>query len=224
VVIRAVTIDAHGVLLLPDPEAIRVTLAEFSCEPDDQVCWTAHYQMVRLLDQLPHPDWPTMNRSFAQALGVRPSLKDEAGQKLANTVYLGTSWIPAPGAASALARIVDQGFGAAVVSNTVHGELAELLRTTKLCSVGGNLIAVAAIIDSHVTGIEKPDPRPFLSALEALGVDASECVHVGDSLHSDVAGAINVGMRPVHIDPLTLCDDLTHEHSSSLEEFVNQLM
>jgi putative hydrolase of the HAD superfamily len=222
-VIRAVTIDAHGVLLLPDPEAIRVILGEFACEPDDEICWTAHYQMVRLLDQLPHPDWPMMNRSFAEALGVLPSARDEAGQKLANKVYLGTSWIPAPGAASALNRLIDKGFGAAVVSNTVHGELAPLLRATKICDVGGNLASVAAIIDSRVIGFEKPDRRPFLAALEALGVDASECVHVGDSLHSDVAGAINVGMRPIHIDPLTLCDDLTHEHFSTFEQFVNQL-
>jgi len=69
--IRAVTIDAHGVLLLPDPEAIRAVLKAFSCEPDDATCWKAHYQMIQLLDQMTHDDWPYMNRSFAQALGVR---------------------------------------------------------------------------------------------------------------------------------------------------------
>ena len=218
------TIDAHGVLLLPDPEAIRVVLEEFSCEPDDATCWKAHYEMVRLLDQMVHPDWPTMNRNFAQALGVRPSGQDAAGAVLAEKVYLGTSWIPAPGASSALARLTAAGFGAAVVSNTVHGELAQLMKRTNLCAVGGDLVPVAAIIDSHIIGIEKPDPRPFLFALEALGESPASYVHVGDSLHSDVVGAIGVGMAAIHIDPLNLCDDHNHGHSPSFEDFVNELI
>jgi putative hydrolase of the HAD superfamily len=219
-VIRAVTIDAHGVLLLPDPDAIRTVLAEFSCEPDDETCWNAHYQMAHLLDQLPHPDWPTMNRSFAQALGVRPTVRDDAGQLLADKVYLGTSWISAPGAPSALNRLIEGGYGAAVVSNTVHGELAQLLVEIEICNMVGDL----AIIDSHVVGVEKPDPRPFLLALESLGVGPAECIHVGDSLHSDVVGALGVGMEVIHIDPLHLCADFTHVHSPSFEDFVNHVM
>jgi putative hydrolase of the HAD superfamily len=223
-VINAVTIDAHGVLLLPDPDAIRGVLNDFSCEPDDETCWRAHYQMVRLLDQLARPDWPTMNRSFAQALGVRQSALDDAGALLAEEVYLGTSWIPALGASSSLARLVNGGYGAAVVSNTVHGELAQLMARTKLCSVDGELVNVAAIVDSQIIGIEKPDPRPFLLALEALGESPENCVHVGDSLHSDVVGAIAVGMAAIHIDPLNLCDDHYHAHAPSFEEFVTELI
>jgi putative hydrolase of the HAD superfamily len=222
--IRAVTIDAHGVLILPDPEAIRIVLKEFSCEPDDATCWRAHYQMVRLLDQMANPDWPTMNRSFAKALGVRETWLDDAGAILAQKVYLGTSWIPAPGASAALARLTTNGFGAAIVSNTLHGELAQLLSKTKLCSVSGDLVPVAAIIDSQVIGIEKPDPRPFHLALDALGEKPSSCIHVGDSLHSDVVGAIGVGMTAIHIDPLNLCDDHEHEHSPSFEQFVTNLI
>ena len=222
--IRAITIDAHGVLLLPDPEAIRAVLADFSCEPDDETCWEAHYRMVRLLDQMPYPNWSIMNRSFAEALGVPSSVRDETGQLLADKVYLGTSWIPAQGATSALARLIDEGYGAAVVSNTVHGELARLLAATKVCGVEGDLAVVAAIIDSQVIGIEKPDPRPFLFALNALGVEPSECIHVGDSLHSDVVGAVGAGMTAHHIDPLKLCDDLTHAHSPTFWDFVHQLI
>ena len=222
--IRGVTIDAHGVLLLPDPEAMRIVLKEFSCEPDDATCWKAHYQMVQLLDQLEHPDWPTMNRSFAQALGVQPSGQDEAGAILAQKVYLGTSWIPAPGAPEALARLTANGFGAAVVSNTLHGELAQLLTRIKMCSVSGDLVPVAAIIDSQIIGIEKPDPRPFQLALDALGESPANCIHVGDSLHSDVAGANGVGMAAIHIDPLNLCDDREHGHSPSFQQFVADLI
>lgn len=143
---------------------------------------------------------------------------------LAERIYLGTSWIPAPGATAALAHLTNRGFGAAVVSNTVHGELADLLSRTGICEVGGDLIPVAAIIDSQVIGIEKPDPRPFQMALEALNEPAANVLHVGDSLHSDVVGALGVGMSAVHIDPLNLCDDDQHEHSLSFEGFVSELV
>jgi FMN phosphatase YigB (HAD superfamily) len=219
-----VTVDAHGVLLLPDPEAIRSVLKGFSCEPDDATCWRAHYEMIRLLDQMTHHDWPFMNRSFAEALGVRQTSQVDAGAILAEKVYLGKSWIPAPGAASALARLVAHGYGVAVVSNTVHGDLAQLLLRTNLCSVGGDFVPVAAIIDSQIIGVGKPDPRPFHFALDALGEIPENCVHVGDSLHNDVIGANGVGMIPIHIDPLNLCEDHQHEHSQSLEAFVTELI
>jgi putative hydrolase of the HAD superfamily len=220
-VIRAVTIDAHGVLLLPDPTAVNTVLEQFSCQSDQATCWKAHYRMIRLLDLAANPDWPTINRSFAEALGVEPSDQEEAGAMLAERVYRGSTWIPAPGASAALERLTDRGLRAAVVSNTAHGALAELLSRTGMCEVGGALVPVAAIIDSQVIGIEKPDPRPFQLALGALGEPAANVVHVGDSLHSDVVGALGVGMSVAHIDPLDLCDDHRHDHSHSFEDFVS---
>jgi len=43
----------------------------------------------------------------------------------------------------------------------------------------------------------KPDPEPFHHALDALDVDPSRAVHVGNSLESDVAGARAAGLRAV---------------------------
>lgn len=55
---------------------------------------------------------------------------------------------------------------------------------------------------SHLTfsdevGRSKPHPDAFLTTLNALGVEPSEAVHVGDLLRTDIAGAQNVGMRGV---------------------------
>lgn len=47
----------------------------------------------------------------------------------------------------------------------------------------------------------KPDPEPFHRAFDALGVEPTECVHVGDSLASDVAGAQAVGVDAVWVPP-----------------------
>ncbi|PSP89613.1 HAD family hydrolase [Halobacteriales archaeon QS_4_69_34] len=41
----------------------------------------------------------------------------------------------------------------------------------------------------------KPDPYPFERALDALDAAPAEAVHVGDSLHADVAGANAMGLR-----------------------------
>lgn len=49
-------------------------------------------------------------------------------------------------------------------------------------------------------GIGKPDPRPFEVILARLGVKASDAVMVGNSLSSDVQGAINAGVRSVWLN------------------------
>ncbi len=43
----------------------------------------------------------------------------------------------------------------------------------------------------------KPDPRPFITCLDQLEVEASEAVFVGDDYRIDICGAAAVGMRPI---------------------------
>lgn len=58
-----------------------------------------------------------------------------------------------------------------------------------------------AIVDSVTVGVEKPDPRIFHAACEAMGVAPAECVYVGDLYHVDVVGARAAGLSPVLLDP-----------------------
>jgi putative hydrolase of the HAD superfamily len=53
-----------------------------------------------------------------------------------------------------------------------------------------------AVFSSEI-GRRKPDPAIFRRALDALGVDASSALFVGDRLYEDVRGAGEVGMRTV---------------------------
>jgi ribonucleotide monophosphatase NagD (HAD superfamily) len=39
------------------------------------------------------------------------------------------------------------------------------------------------------TSFGKPNPEHFEACLEQLGIEASRCAHVGDSLHHDIYGA-----------------------------------
>jgi putative hydrolase of the HAD superfamily len=45
----------------------------------------------------------------------------------------------------------------------------------------------------------KPHPAPFRRALEALGLEAEDVVHVGDHPDKDVRGATAIGMRAVRV-------------------------
>lgn len=57
------------------------------------------------------------------------------------------------------------------------------------------------IIFSSEIGIIKPSPRIFQKALEALAIEVSKVVYIGDSLRRDIAGAQSIGMATVWIQP-----------------------
>ena len=54
-----------------------------------------------------------------------------------------------------------------------------------------------AVTISEEVGVAKPDPRIFEVAVARLQLGFEEVVVVGDSLSSDIAGAVGVGMRCV---------------------------
>lgn len=56
------------------------------------------------------------------------------------------------------------------------------------------------IIVSGAVGFDKPDPRIYHLALDALGCAPEEALFVGDTLETDIAGAEAVGCRAVLID------------------------
>lgn len=63
----------------------------------------------------------------------------------------------------------------------------------------GLLSPLSAQLFSDEVGVPKPDSRIFTAALDALGVAASDTVHVGDLRRTDVAGARAMGMRSVRL-------------------------
>ncbi|MFC6717131.1 HAD family hydrolase [Natrialbaceae archaeon GCM10025810] len=68
-------------------------------------------------------------------------------------------------------------------------------QTRKLRALGIEDTFDAAVFTEPSAGIyPKPDLAPFEHALGTLGADPHEAIHVGDSLHADVAGANAVGM------------------------------
>lgn len=221
--ILAVTLDVHGVLLLPSPVALRQALEPFGVEPDDEACWRAHFKMIRLIDDSEDPDWPLMHLAMAAALGVSPERRADAAPAVIDS-YLNRQWVAAPGAADAVARLESRGYALAVIANSSHGQVEQWLTGAGICGTSGPLPRVACVLDSRLLGFGKPDRRIFELALAALDAAATQCVHVGDSLASDVFGAQAVGIIPCHVDPQRLCPVTDHAHTDSLATLVDELL
>lgn len=221
--ISAVMLDVHGVLLLPDPGVLRQALEPFGAEPDDETCWRAHFEMIHLLDETAEPDWPDIHRAMAAALGVPSERQAEAAPSVVDR-YLTQQWLAAPGAADALARLESSGYALAVVANSPHGKVEQWLTDAGLCGSSGSLPRAACVLDSQLLGFGKPDRRIFDLALMALDAVPSQCVHVGDSVESDVLGAQAVGITALHVDPYGLCGSADHAHTNSLATFVDELL
>jgi HAD superfamily hydrolase (TIGR01509 family) len=114
---------------------------------------------------------------------------DDARRSLWRVMYAET-----PGVLAALRQ---RGYTLAVVSNA-DGRVPAALAA---CGIADHF---AAIIDSHLVGVEKPNPRIFELALSACGVEPSRAAYVGDIYEIDVRGARDAGLTPVLIDPLGL--------------------
>ncbi len=115
--------------------------------------------------------------------------------------------------AAVLAALRGRGLRLAVVSNADGRVAASLARD----GLDGHF---DAIIDSHVVGIEKPDPRVFRLALDATGAAAHEALFVGDIYEIDVRGARNAGIEPVLIDPLGLYGEVDCRRIAGLAELL----
>lgn len=99
------------------------------------------------------------------------------------------------GASATLAGLRARGVATAVVSNA-DGRVAAMLERRGLATHLG------PILDSHLEGVEKPDPEIFARALARLGVEARRAAYVGDIYSIDALGARAAGLTPVLLDPL----------------------
>ena len=107
--------------------------------------------------------------------------------------------VPPPlldGAAAGI-RTLASHFRLAIISDT---GFASGRAQDRLLEQDGLLEFFSATIYSVDVGHAKPRPEPFLRALEVLGVDPQDAVHVGDIERTDVAGSLAVGMRAIRLD------------------------
>ncbi|KAM3206587.1 hypothetical protein ACQJBY_061977 [Aegilops geniculata] len=100
----------------------------------------------------------------------------------------GDAWRLPGGAYRTLRDLKDAGVKLAVVSN-FDTRLRKLLKDLNVSHL------FDAIVVSSEVGYEKPAPEIFKIALEQIGVEARNAVHVGDDETADKAGANAIGLE-----------------------------
>jgi putative hydrolase of the HAD superfamily len=74
------------------------------------------------------------------------------------------------------------------------------------------------VVDSHVVGVEKPDPEIFRIALERMDAPAESAVFLGDVPSVDIVGAHAAGIAPILLDRHDLYGDLGERRVRSIRE------
>lgn len=102
-----------------------------------------------------------------------------------------------PGTDQLLREVYAQGYRLAIVSDGPVGNVDRVLADHGLLELFDSLAI------SEALGVNKPDPRMFVHALDQLGIDRGEygrTIMVGNNLARDVKGANSVGMISVWLD------------------------
>jgi putative hydrolase of the HAD superfamily len=218
----AVLVDAGGVLVLPDRDAVAAALGPGSWNSAPEVLDRAHYCAVAAVDDA-RPDSdraiiPTYIAAYLQSLEVSAGRSDLVDALAALFDVETPSWNTVISESAAALRTIARNYHVVIVSNS-QGWMERHLRDAGVCQVGpGAGATVSAVIDSAYIGAEKPDARIFHAALEVVGVAADHAVHVGDSVWFDVQGALAAGVNAFHFDPYGLCTETEHEHLARLAD------
>ncbi len=151
------------------------------------------------------------------AAGVAESVRAELVPELRADHSDANLWrVPTPGAQQTLAVLRRAGLRTGVVSNA-DGRAAALLEAAGLAR------SLELIVDSHLEGVEKPDPEIFRRALARLDVPADRTVFVGDIWSIDVEGSRAAGLRPILMDATGGYADAACERIRGLEELPQRI-
>ena len=204
----AILFDAGGIFLLPDPSVLGPLLAYHGGDPSEAAHRRAHYAGMAAKSAAGATErfWDDYNIAYVRSVGVLEHEVDLAADVLGRTRNAYTWRWPIPESLSALRKLHDAGMPMGVVSNA-SGQIAEVLERSGVCQVGeGPYTPMRVIIDSHLVGVAKPDPRIFDFALECFedvlaNGNRARVAYIGDSVTMDVGGARAAGLLGILLDP-----------------------
>jgi len=136
------------------------------------------------------------NRILAVCLDFGDTLADEASEVKDDALTTLRAEL-IPGAGELLRELKRRDYKLALVADGRPGTYSNVLRQHSV----HELFDAFAI--SEEVGVEKPDGRMFVAALDALGIESKDydrTVMVGNRLDRDVRGANDLGMVSVWID------------------------
>jgi len=223
--LRAVFLDAGGVLLFPNWTRISETLAQHGVDVPPAALAAAEPLAKKQIDDGStiavtndaKRGWLYFNLILT---GAGVPLSDATAAALAELHDYHRErnlWEFVPdGVVPALEALTAQGLRLTVVSNA-NGTLGALMDRLGLSR------HVHCVLDSHDLGVEKPDPRLFHIALERSGAAPESTIHVGDLYQVDVVGARAAGLRGVLLDERGLYEGADCPRVRSLAELASRI-
>jgi len=205
---RALLFDLDGTLLAGsgDPEAIRrtcVVLAEAQPALDANA-------LVRINAEVWARYWPTVEQAWtlgrlaSDALGMEVwrrtlranGLDDETLVRLARSTHrkFQAAALHFYDDARALLDALPKAMRIGIVSNG-----ASDTKRLELQALGMER-RVSAVVISGEVGAAKPDPAVFRVALDQLGLAPEDVWHIGDSVTTDVLGALRAGVTAIWLN------------------------
>jgi putative hydrolase of the HAD superfamily len=218
--ITTVCLDAGGVLVNPNWDRVAEALAQHGVVVEPTRLAAAEPHAKRTLDVAetitstndPQRGWLYFNMVFERCGIPRSNATDAALDELRVYHTQSNLWESVPAeVVPALEDLCARGLSIVVISNA-NGRLHTLLDRVGLSGF------FDVVVDSHVEGVEKPDPQLFHLAIARAGSSPDECLHVGDLYQVDVLGARAAGVAPVLLDVADLYRDADCPRIRSLSE------
>ncbi len=201
--LEAVLFDAGNTLVFVDPDRVLAIFAEMGVpttpESFREAEFAARGHLERVVEEgaagTEEHVWREYFVTLFRECGVPDGVVEEIGERIRAAHRDEHLWSHvAEDTGPALERLRREGYRLGVVSNA-DGRVEALLTQTGLHE------HFEFVLDSHVVGVEKPDPRIFRAATDRLGVEPGRCLYVGDLYQVDVVGARAAGLRPLLLDP-----------------------
>jgi len=223
--IETLFLDAGGVLVDPNWERISAALAGHGVRVAPEALAAAEPHTKRALDVsnlIRHTrdsdrGWTYFNQLLERVGVTRSPATDRALEELHAYHAAHNLWeLVREGVVPALERLRARVPRMVVVSNA-NGRLHTVLERLDLARF------FDVMLDSHLEGVEKPDPRLFAIAMDRAGARPEATLHVGDFYWIDVQGARAAGLQAVLLDSAGLYSEVDCPRVRTLGELADRM-
>jgi len=192
--IKAVCFDLYGTLAYVAEPISDKSASDFLVSRGYEVypqALHAAWQYVSFIDypRYGYRNWTIQIQRVLRRLSVKA---DKETLKELTGLYENSKWTRFPDAEDAVKKAKGLGLGTAIVTTIARFKFEEALRPI--------LRKIDVLADGYTFRCEKSNPRIYLKTLEALRVNASEAVMVGDEMELDIQLPKRLGMKAILLD------------------------
>lgn len=224
---RSLFFDAGNTLVFPDRSRTLAPLLARGIEPSQEQLWAAERAARKRRDAAAgnqrlgdHEYWVIYYTELFRQMEISDGATRHAAslhqdqellENLVAAARKAGNWQFVREGTRATLLELKRGYRLGVISNS-DGHMGELIARVGLGD------CFERVIDSGNVSVEKPDPRIFQIAAEAMQVAPRDCVYVGDVYSIDYVGARNAGFDAVLFDLCGAYRDDALPRVESLEE------